>query len=191
MPRDINTATNTAAGAEIVRTAGLVELDFSSGFVRVASAPYDISFDSDGDTIDETFIGIGDLGKVSTVEESADQQGYSVQFDLSGVPSSMVSLTLNEHYQGRDAKLWLALLDEQNVISGDPVLLFSGLMDTMDMEVGSEARITVTANSRLVRWEQARNERYNHAAQQARFSGDKGLEFMEAMVEKEIIWPKG
>lgn len=191
MPRDINSATNIAAGEEVVRAVGLVELDFGSGFVRVASAPYDMMFDSNGDSIDETFIGIGDLGKVSPIEESADQQGYSLKFDLSGVPSALISTTLNEHYQGRDAKLWMGLLDDQGAITGNPVLLFSGLMDTMDVEVGAEARITVTANSRLVRWEQARNERYNHAAQQSRFPGDMGLEFMEAMVEKEIVWPKG
>ena len=189
MPREIDAATDTAAAAEVVRVVGLAELDFSSGFVRVASAPFDVFFDSDGDMTDETFIGIGDLGKVTPVEEAAEQQGYSLTFELSGVPSALISTALGEDYQGRDAKLWMALLDDQGAITGDPVLLFSGLMDTMDVEAGAEARITVTANSRLVRWEEASNERYNNAAQQARFSTDKGLEFMEAMVEKEIIWP--
>tara|TARA_B100000315_G_C14239516_1_gene434686 strand:+ start:53 stop:613 length:561 start_codon:yes stop_codon:yes gene_type:complete len=184
MPRSITAASKTAALAEHVRVIALASFDFGSGFVRVTSAPFDIVYSGD------TYQGLGTFGKVSPVEEGAEQKAYRLQFELSGIPTALVSTALNEDYQGRDAKLWFALLDSSYDVIADPVLVFWGLMDTMDIRAGKEGKINIIAQSRLARWEEPVNHRMNNASQQALFADDKGLEFTEQMVEKEIIWPK-
>lgn len=184
MTRDIDATSKAAAGSEVARVIALVLLDFASSAVRATSAPFDIAWGGD------TYLGVGNFGKIAPVEEKAEQQAYSLQFQLSGIPTSLVSTALQEYYQGRDAKLWIGFLDADHNVIGTPVLVFWGLMDTMDLTFGKSAEIVVTAHSRLVRWEDAPNKRYNNATQQARYPGDKGLEFMEQMTEKELKWPK-
>jgi hypothetical protein len=183
MPRSITAAAQTAAEAEVVRIIALASFDFGTGFVRATSAPHDVVYDSN------TYLGLGNFGKVTPVEEGAEQRAYSLAFELSGIPSSLVSTALNEDYQGRAAKLWFGMMDSTYALIADPVLMFDGLMDTMDMLAGNEAKIVIVAQSRLARWEQAAAIRYNDAAQQAAYVGDLGLEFAEQMVSKEIIWP--
>lgn len=189
MSRDITAAAKTAAEAEIVRVIGLAKFDFSSAAVLVTSAPYNVVYDIDSDGNDETFTGVGALGKVAPVAEQGELQSNALSFELSGVDSALLSTALNEQYQGRDAFLWLALFDTDQVIIDDPVLIFSGLMDTMDISAGAEGIIVLTAQSRLAKWEDPTGLRFNNAAQQATYANDKGLEFVEAMVEKEIVWP--
>lgn len=183
MSRTITAATKTASEGEHVIIIALADFDFTSGTIYVTSAPYKVPFNG------QDYIGLGIFGKVSPVEEGAEQKAYQLAFELSGVNNALISTTLNEDYQGRACNLYFALLDDDYQLIDDPVLVFAGLMDTMDIKAGKEATITLVANSRLARWEQPVHHRYNNAAQQANFAGDKGLEFMEQMIEKEIIWP--
>lgn len=182
MSRDITSAAAAAAAAAHVRLLALVEFDFAGGAVRLASTPYDVTWDS------KVWSGVGVLGKISPVEEAAEQRQYSLSFSLSGIDTSLISTALNEDYQGRSAIAWLAFLDADNQIIADPVIAFSGLMDTMDITAGKTAEIQVVATDRRATWEKPASLRYNDATQQSLFPGDRGLEFVEQMVEKQIVW---
>jgi len=61
-------------------------------------------------------------------------------------------------------------------------------MDTMDVELGTTASITVAAESRLADWDRPRVRRYNAADQNISYPSDKGFEFVPQMVEKSIRW---
>lgn len=189
MPRPLTAAFKTAAEAEHVRVMALVSFDFGTGFVRATSAPYDVTYDLESTGGAETYLGLGQFGKISPVEEAGEIKPYQMQFELSGVAATLVSTALNEDYQGRSAKLWFALMDEEYAIIADPQLMFDGLMDTMDIRAGAEGVIVIIAQSRLARWEIPISHRWNDAAQQARFPGDLGFEFAEQMVEKVLVWP--
>ncbi len=182
MARDIASLTLAAGKAGVVRPVLLARLDFASGVVRATSAPFDVSYNS------ETYLGVGTLGHVSAVPEGAELQGYAVQLTLSGVPPEMIALTLHDAYQGRDARLYLGVLDEQHQLIGQPVLLFRGRMDTLDLQLGRTATLTLTIQSRLSDWERPRLLRYTHEQQKADHPDDKGFEFIAQMAEKTIIW---
>jgi len=188
MGRTITSAAQTAAESEIVRPVRLVELDFSGGFMRLTTANQDIPFDSNGDLADETFTGVGRLASISRVEEGAEQKAYSINIRISGVATQHISTILTNTYQNRSAKVWLGLLDVNLQLVADPVLTFSGRMDTLDLTLGKTAEISIIVQSRLADWERARLLRYTNEEQQRLFLGDKGLEFVPQMVEKTIIW---
>ena len=61
-------------------------------------------------------------------------------------------------------------------------------MDTMPIEVGAQASIQLTVESRLVDWERPRDRRFNHPDQIAEYPDDKGLEYVAQMAEKELVW---
>jgi len=183
MGRDLTAAVQAAADAGHVRVVVFADFDFASTVLRFVAAPYNITYNGN------VYTGTGHLGRVSQVEEGSEQRAYQLKFEISGLDPSVVSVALSEDYQGRPCNLYLGVYDDNYQIIADPVLLFAGLMDTMDTEAGATAKITIVANSRLIRWEESSGMRFNNAMQQQRYPDDKGLEFMEQMVEKEIVWP--
>ena len=58
----------------------------------------------------------------------------------------------------------------------------------MDVQLGKTATVQLSIQSRLVDWDKARIRRYTNEDQQNFFSGDKGLEFVSQMVEKDLVW---
>ena len=73
-------------------------------------------------------------------------------------------------------------------IVADPVLVFHGRMDVMNIEIGNTATITVTAESRLADWNRARTSRYTDEEQQRLYPGDKGLQYVAQTAEMELVW---
>lgn len=191
MSRDLHADTLTAAEQEVYADGVLVRLDFGGGEVLLSSTPYPVTFDWSGSGPPATFLGVGVLGGISVIEEAAALRPYSVRLSLSGVPADTISIALGEVYQGRDARIWRALLDRDGQIIGDPFLVFRGRMDVMPVTLGETATVELTVHSRLVDWERARISRYNDADQRTRFPGDLGFEFVAQMKEKELVWGRG
>lgn len=183
MTRDITSATNNASQDEVIRPITLIRLDYESGVVTASSADRD--FDYSG----ETYVGLGNLGTISKIEEAAEVRAMGVTCTLTGIPSDFISAALGENYQGRDARIYLGFLDSNYSLIADPLLVFQGRMDTQDIRLGKDATVSVNIESRLVDWERPRVRRYTNEDQQNKYPGDKGLEFVSQMVEKEIVWP--
>ena len=182
MARTVTAASKAAAQSEVCTPVQLVELDFSGGFLRLTTSPHNIVFDGD------TYSGIGKCGSLSQVEEASEQKAYSINVTLSGVASDLISVALGQEYQGRSGKVWLGFINSSGALIADPMVSFSGRMDTMDLSLGATGKLSVIIQSRLADWERPRLSRYTNEEQQALYSGDKGFEFVSQMVEKTIIW---
>lgn len=172
-------AMSTGAQACIVL---LVLLDFTGGSLRVNNSAIDIEYDG------HTWLGVGRVGGIEPVEEGAELQMYGVSMRLSGVDTALIATTMTEAYQGRPCKLWLAPLDATHRVSDDPVMIFSGRMDVMAIELGQTATITLSAESRLVDWERPRTRRFNSEDQAIDWPNDRGFDFVPGLVEAEIRW---
>lgn len=160
----------------------LVEMVFDSGTVYAHTGVGDFPWDG------HIFKGVGLLGKVSDWEEGEQLQAYGISLELNGVDPASVSISLNEHYQGRALKIWVAFLDENYRLAGDPVGPWRWRMDTMSGEFGKTATVTLNAESRMVEWEKPRTRRYTDEDQRAEYPDDFGCEFVSAAAEKEITF---
>ncbi len=193
MSREITSAAQGASQAQVARPVLLAELDFPSGFVRVNSTDRGIFFDSQGASPLNEFLGVGRLGSISTMGETSDLQARGVELTLSGIPSAHVSAAF-ESAQGRPGRIWIGFLDDSYALVVEPVLVFSGLIDNSNVNIGETATVTVTVESRLIAWERPKIRRYTNEDQQQRFSGesptitDKFLEFVNQTVDKELLW---
>jgi hypothetical protein len=183
MSRGLTAAALTAVSGETVSRTLAVELSFPSGFARFCGAPFDLTIGG------ATFTGVGQLGNVSAAEESAELRAYGLTVRLSGIPRDNIASALTEAYQGRPATVWEVPLDADWRPVADPVLIFRGRMDQMDIALGDTAAVTVRLENRLADWERARVRRYTDEDQQRRHAGDLFFRFLPATVEKEIIWP--
>lgn len=182
MTRDVHTNALAAAAAEAVTAVTFVELQFSSGTLYANNSPLNIAYGGN------TYLGVGKIGHVAEIEESTDTAASSITLALVGIDTALVSAALNEDYKNQEAIISVAFLDTQDEVLGAPAVVFRGRMDSMSMEVGDEAQISVSIVNRLSDWERTRNGRYTNEEQQKNYPGDKGLEFVVQAVEKELFW---
>lgn len=139
---------------------------------------------------DESWYGTGNLGRISQIEETSEIRATGAVFQLSGVPADLITSVSSSPVQGNKAKIYVGFMDEdfQGLIA-DPHPIFSGTMDTIEiMDGGDTATITINAENDIRDLERPRTRRYTDADQQSRFPGDKGLEYVPSMQDKQLIW---
>lgn len=142
-----------------------------------------------------TYLGIGTLGTISPVEETTDLAARGINFQLSGVPTANVAIALTENYQGNACSVLFGALDASGALVASPVTIFAGRMDVMSInDDGQNVTVGMSAENKLVDFRRPREVRYTHEEQQNLYPpgpgtpGDLGLEFVNAIQEKQIYW---
>ena len=183
MSRSLTSAMQSAVTADLVRPITLVQCAFDSGNLNLWNGIGNITVDS----VD--YVGAGTLLSISAISESAELTANGITVALSGVTEPLISKARDEDYQGRELKVLLGIINEDGTVSVDPVVVFSGFMDTMVLNDGGEtATIQVSVENRLIEFERTRIRRYTAEDQKIDYPNDKGLEFVAEMAEKEIVW---
>jgi hypothetical protein len=184
MPRDIPLAVQTQISSTNVIPIGFAKLQFDTFTLYVCTADRTITFDGND------YLGVGNFGGVSsTIEETSELSANGMALVLSGVDPTQLAIALGENYQGRPATIYLGFLDDTSYqLVADPIIIFKGRMDTMEIKTGEMATITLRIENRLADWDRPKVLRYNNQTQQTLYQGDKGLEFVEQATEKEIFW---
>lgn len=182
MTRELDPAIEAASAAETIHPVLFAKLEFPDGDVMVHSEIGDLAFGGD------TYTGIGVLGSVGNVEEDSELSRTPITLTLSGIPTTLVAILLNQQYQGRQATLYLGYLDSSRVLVADPTIIYRGRMDTAKIQQGKELAVTVSVESRFAAWDRPNIRRFNNADQQSRYPGDVGLQFVEQATDKQIVW---
>ena len=182
MSRDLTASAETASLASHVRVTVLVKMEFTSGTLRVALSDRTITFGG------FDYVGAGALGKISPIGETTDLSAEGIALEISGIPTTYVNLAMGEDIQGRLVTVYQAFLDANYALIDAPVVMFRGRMDVMDIRLGATATLSLRVENRLADWDRPRIRRYTHQDQIARFSADKGLEFVAQTTEREITW---
>ena len=184
MARDITASVVSAVQEHVVRPIIFVSLEFDSGTVRLVSAWRNVTWNGD------EYVGVGDMGSISSIEETSQLRASGISMQLTGIPNDYIDEALAEEYQGRTATVWEGFLDSADQIIPDPILFFKGGIDQMGGKLGEGTSIvTLTAENELLEWERPRASYYTNAEQQVLHPGDLGLEFVVEVTEKEIHWP--
>lgn len=135
------------------------------------------------------YLGLGTLGTISPVQETTDLSARGISMQLSGVPTALVYEALTDDYQGRACSVMFGALSPTAGLVASPITIFSGRMDVMQLsDDGQTSQITMTAENKLIDFKRTREIRYTDEEQQRLYSGDLGLEFVNAIQEKTIYW---
>ncbi len=179
MSRDIEASINTTLDQPVVEPFYAVDLEFATGPLYLWSGLGEKVIDG------KTYIGAGAFLKIDQIEETAEIAARGATLSLSGVPGEMLSLALTEPYQGRLCRLYFGFVGAED----DMAEVFTGYMDQMNIEEGPDtSTVALTVENRLVDLERPRVRRFTNNDQQSRFPGDKGLEFVDALQDKELFW---
>lgn len=183
MSRTIHADTLAALSDPTVKFMYMVELRFDSGTLAFNGSLRSHTYNS------TTFIGLGNLGSVGKVQESTQLNPASIGIRLSGVNQTLLAAILAENYLNRRGLVYVAVLDADDEIIGDPILHFDGLLSSLDVSYGKTSSISVTLNDRLALWNRPKVRRYTKHDQAAAYPSDKGFDFVESIANKEIVWP--
>lgn len=180
--RDLTSAMQTEVGKTEVAPFLMFEGEFINGKVRIWSGYGALIWNG------FEWSGTGTLIQISSVTETNETSANGITVTLSGIPSELISLALAEVKQGASGKVYLGLLEGQNVIN-DPILLFSGKLDVPTIsDDGETAVITISYESRLIDLERPRVNRYTPEDQKRLFPGDLGLDYVPSIQDKKITW---
>ena len=180
--RDIPQAIIDALETAVIRPVFFVEILFQTP-LRFTSLYSSLSVGG------QTYVGLGNLGSVDAVSEGSDLDPQQLSISIAGVSQASLAGALTEPYINRGVKVMVGLLDEQGGLLSDPFNYFVGKVDEMKVTYAKEGRITIICRDRLADWSRPRIERYTNAAQQALYPGDKGLEYVSQVADKNIVWP--
>tara|TARA_R110002126_G_scaffold571_2_gene3609 strand:+ start:309 stop:959 length:651 start_codon:yes stop_codon:yes gene_type:complete len=187
MSRTLTSGMLGVTTADVVRPAYFVRMVFDSGespnVLNLWSGVGDLAYGGN------TYTGVGDLLSISSVAESSDISATGINVAITGIKSSFIVIAKDHEYQGRPLSVSLGAFDVNGALIADPLIVFSGFMDTMTIaESGSTSTITISVENKLIAFERSRVRRYTAEDQKIDHPTDKGFEFVTAIVEKEIIW---
>lgn len=204
MTREISSTVLDAIEKEVIYPFFAVELLFDDDqTLRMWTGTGTLVYD------DLSWYGLGNILTLDTVEETSEIAAKGATLTLSAVPSEVVSLALTEPYQGRKANIYFGTLSKGSVLqessayilleSGAKIYLedqrtdltqiFSGYMDQMNIDEGADvSTLTLTVENKLIDLEKARTARFTSTYQKSLFPNDRGLEFVEDLQTKEIVW---
>lgn len=203
MSRDLTTTTLAAIDDDVVYPFFAVELSFDSEVLRMWTGQGTFN-----DGVND-WVGAGNLLAISDIEETAEMSVKGATLTLSGVPSEILSLALSEPYQGRVCNIYFGTFSTGKILqeSGSFILLqdgskitleatktgfnqlFSGYMDQMNISDGGEtSTIELMVENRLIDLERARVARFTSGYQKSLYPDDLGLDFVEDLQDKDIVW---
>lgn len=178
--------TELAAGA--IKPRVFYEGDFGAALgddpLRLWTGETDISWNS------ETWLGNGWLQGISAIKESPQIRSTGARITLSGVPTELVSLILqNDVEQGARGKIWLAFLDSSDAIIASPHMIFAGDLDTMVLtESIAASSIEIHYESKLAALGRPNIHRYTDQGQKAFYSDDYGFEYTAFLKDWSGYW---
>ena len=191
MSRDL--ASNTAASyaASHVNPIVFVKLEFdppSAGTIRLHNGLGTYTWnDGSGNA---NWLGTGDLGQISTIQEGEEISPYNIELTLSGLDAGLVAEAVKEVYYQRPVTLYVGALNDSDQLVATPDVIWNGFIDTMDVRLGGDGgdTIALSAESELAMFERSSNLLYTNASQQAKFSGDTFFTHLQEMQDITLDW---
>jgi hypothetical protein len=170
-------------------TVGFVLLDFDTDPVYVWTGTYPRTETLVSES-SHTWTGLGDLGFIDGIIESANRASVNgVKLIMNGIANDLLSGALDQNYQGRAAKIWLAFLDGDEAIIATEIVLFNGQMDVLRIVDGDgQGAIEVSCESREGLLKRTSESLLTDEEQQRVFPGDLGLEFVVELQGKILPW---
>lgn len=192
MTRVLTGGMQTAIAAQNGVMVNLIEMQFSTGTLRISNAPQNLVWNG------LTWTGIGGLVSVTRVNETGDLSGWGADIELSGVDQTVIALLLGAQYIGRSITVWDSRWD---IVAGtvivDPSVKFGGYMNgswTIDEQrsgdgrSGGSVKISTRCSDRLAGLEQRRGIQPNASAHQVYFPGDLFFQMIGQVAWTPIIW---
>jgi hypothetical protein len=173
----MSSAMLAALQASALQLAILVEATFQTETIYIWSGTGSIAWNG------QTWIGLGSLLSISTIEQGVQMQGKGISIGCSGIDQSLLADVLQEMALGQPVTVYIALFASGSIIV-DPLSAWQGRMDqpTLDMD-GTTVSISIACETRLIDMDVSVERRYTQDDQQMDNPGDLFFSFVNGIQE--------
>jgi hypothetical protein len=184
MSRGFPSSVLDALSAQHVSLVTFAKLEFPSGTVYLHNSIGTYTWGGND------WLGTGDLGEISQIEEGSDISPYKITLTLSGLDPTISGAALTEDYYLQPVTVYLGALDSSDDLIADPTVIWEGAMDQMIVSVAASGgdSISLTAESELARFTNASNLKYTDVQLQSDFSGDLGFSLLADIEGAKLRW---
>ena len=185
MARTLTTAVKNELLTGQIRPIHLIEIGFSTP-VYLTDNGFDLTSSISGTS--RTYTASPFLVGGSSFEEQVDITKTTLSLSLSGADTTFISTVLNENVVNDTVEIYRGLLDSNNSIIADPILLYSGNIDTFEIsETETKSNVKLVIVSHWADFDKKSGRKTNNASQQRFFSTDVGMNFSSETV-LDIKW---
>jgi len=186
MSRPFSASTLAAFNSPFVSVLTFVKLEFAASTIYVHNG---IGTYTWGDV---DWLGVGNLGSVSKLEEGSDVSPYSITLTLSALDATMAGTALLEDYFMRPVSIYIGVLSADDELLDTPLEMWAGFMDVMSISAGEEGgdgdQVFVTCESELAAFDRSAGLRYTNQSQQQQYPLDTFFEFMAKISGLKVKW---
>ena len=185
MPRTIGASFSSQLSSQSIRPFYAVKLDYEQ-VLRIWTGHGEITISS------EIYTGSSSLISISSIKETAEIKAGGISLTFSGIPTDILSPAFNQTKQGVEALIFFGVLtttSNSQAIVNTPYQLFAGTIDTVSLaEDGGNSTVQITVENKLISLEKPLDFKYSDQDQKFFFPDDKGLEFVNDLQDKKIVW---
>ena len=191
MPRNLSSSVIAALSAPIINPAIFVMLTFGT-IVAGLVVPFSVYMWSGIGSISwngQTWLGLGSLLNISTIEDGCTVEARGIVLTLSGLDPNLLPAAQNELILGLPVAVYLALYDSTNTLIGTPITSWSGRIDQPEFSIEpTEVTLTINCENVLLDMNIAVDRRYTIEDAQLDNPGDLGFQFVNGLQEKNLFW---
>ena len=185
MARTLTTALKNELLTNEILPVHLISIGFGTP-VNLTDNSFDLTSSISGSS--KTYTSSAFLISIPTFTEETDLTKTSLSIDLSGADQTFISTCLNENIVNDTVEIHRGLLDSSNSIIADPILLYSGNIETFQVnESETESTVSLTVVSHWADFDKKSGRQTNNNSQQRFFNTDVGMDFSSQTV-LDIKW---
>ena len=135
------------------------------------------------------YLGVGTLGRISTVTEGVDIRADGVTVGLSGIDPDLYNECMTDIQQGLPAKLYKGVLSDTGVIVGTPYLFWAGFVDQPHFDIDRDAlTITLNLENLMAELQRAPMDRLTSCDQAILYPTDSAFSWVETLNDAPLRW---
>ena len=185
MARTLTTAVKNELLTSEIRPVHLIEIGFSTP-VFLTDCGFNLTSSISGTS--RTYTASPFLVGASSFEEQVDITKTTLSLFLSGADQTFISTVLNENIVNDTVEIYRGLLNSSNSLIADPILLYSGNIDTFEIsESATQSNVKLIVVSHWADFDKKSGRKTNNASQQRFFSSDVGMDYASESV-LDIKW---
>ena len=180
MARTLTTALKNELLTNEIRPVHLLSIGFATP-VNITDNSFSLTSSVSGSST--TYTASPFLVATPTFTEETDLTKTSLNITLSGADTTFISTVLNENIVNDTVDIFRGLLDSNNTLIADPILLYSGNIDTFQIsESETESNVILTVVSHWADFDKKSGRQTNNNSQQRFFNTDVGMDFSSQTV---------
>jgi hypothetical protein len=166
----------------------IVHLDFAGDPVHAWGGVGDLDWNG------ETWLGVGNLGEIGTIQSDIKGSIPSLELSLNHIDSDILASARGQTFMGRRGRVWIGVFGDDQMLISDPALFYAGEISNLTITDGDDPSINVVIDSRLSLLKRARptyRTQEDHLRQLDKdgiTANDRFFEFVPSLLNKTIYW---